>query len=312
VSGSCVTSCSFAGDCDPGFLCVNKACLPSCELDAPECPDGLPCTPSGLQGAGFCGTSQVATCLSELDCPDGYACLGTTCVETCERDADCPPREACFERGGFGRCFVADRPGDFDRPDPPDAGADMAPPNNIPTVRECRGRPTNYCPDTFGEDERCIAGTCRIPPSVFVVLDVSAGESCQLPGDAPDAAGVDIVGVEDESGDPEWASVVDVVTTEGGYVAQESIALADTDACGTAPVSTGCGGWITLETLEPLSEGRRLTVYERGDNCEAPVLERYRLYVCTDRRAVTLSRDLTSCTILMGEGNGQRTFTIAY
>jgi hypothetical protein len=189
---------------------------------------------------------------------------------------------------------------------------DVASPNNIPTDRNCRNRPEGYCAETFGEGEVCLDGTCRLGPKVLVILDVSTGASCELPGGVDNAAGVDLIGVENGSNDPGWAVVEDVVLGTNGFKSTRSLSLANSRACAEPSLSTGCGGWVTLSSEDPFTNGERITVYENGDTCNAAEVERYRLSLCTDEREVTLARDLTSCTFILGEGTGQRTFTVSF
>ncbi len=311
VERTCVSRCNFSGDCDPGFACIDEVCLSTCETEE-DCPEGLPCRPTDLEGTNFCGFSTDKVCGTTDDCPNGFACEGSRCVETCESDDECPPAEACRNRGNFGQCRFGPRPGDFESE--PDAGTDVALPNNIPTNRNCANKASGYCQMAFGSDEICLEGRCRVAPNTLVIIDKTEGEECDLDNTPEDPPGIDLTAVADSSRSVLWAEVSDIVVTEGGQAAPaEDLPLDEPQfACFAAPVSTGCGGWVALTTRDPLVSGRRITVSEIGDTCGSPATERYEVRICTDNRQVTLARDLVSCTLFMGEGTGERTITVSY
>jgi MYXO-CTERM domain-containing protein len=83
ASGFCSELCGGANGCPNGFECAqvdpdNAVCLPS---DSPEPPGeiGDPCTAGDECVSGLCAVGEddgicTETCLTSLDCPDGFSC----------------------------------------------------------------------------------------------------------------------------------------------------------------------------------------------------------------------------------------------
>lgn len=315
LNEKCTTACEFVGDCDPDYICLESVCAPRCETRA-DC-DGERCSRSGVADVSFCGDSLSPICASTADCPEGWECVGGgTCVELCDKDADCLPEEACkfYTSIQAGQCDFGERPGYFDRPDVDAGSPNVADPNNIPVDRSCGDKPETYCQNSFGAGQVCYLGECVTAPRALIVLDTSSGAACE-PGDGPFAmGGSDLVAVYSQSQNVGWATLTDLVIADGG-ANREAIRLKTgrVSACvAEIAFSTGCGGWVALETAAPIPDGTTLTVAEYGDTCSDTAADRYRVYLCTDARQVALARDITSCTILVGEGSGERSFVVSY
>lgn len=72
--GAIYEPCEYVNGCDTGLACMaydssplcdpneNYCCLPLCDLDAPVCPDGLPCEPWYPQGEAPDGLEDVGVC----------------------------------------------------------------------------------------------------------------------------------------------------------------------------------------------------------------------------------------------------------
>lgn len=313
VDGGCTFSCDFAGDCDPGWVCVEEVCAPRCE-GPDDCRDDSRCNRAPLPNVSYCGLTLVPACSSDAECPQDWRCItGGRCVDACDADAECAPNEACFAVDSYGLCRIGQRPGDFDQIEPDAGMPDVGNPNNPPVDRNCRERPAGWCEETFGQYQVCYLGECITAPRALLILDQSSGDACE-PGDGPDpSGGSDIVGVYAESKSGQWATVGDIVIEDGGSDRASQIKTEMVDACfAEVGAATGCGGWIAMEARFPIEEGTVITVSEFGSSCGDLADDRYRVFLCTDVRDLILGRDTTSCTILLGEGTGQRSFEVVY
>lgn len=82
------------GSCDPGLVCYESVCVPTCQDENASCPEGSECQNTSE------GTICVPVDCSVVGCPDGSVCVDDQCVPACT-DVVCPGEQICQD----GQCI---------------------------------------------------------------------------------------------------------------------------------------------------------------------------------------------------------------